>query len=330
MTNIKSFEAELYNLNEKGFEKIAVQLFHHQAVHNPVYNAYLKNLDVDPQRILTLEDIPFLPISFLKTQAVKTGDWQAETVFRSSGTTGMTTSMHLVRDTSFYLQNAGRCFEYFFGPVSRYHIFAILPSYIGRADSSLICMMDHFIRESGSSFSGFYLSDLPRLIDDVRNAQRDKSRKVLIFGVSFALLDLAEQFAPDLSGCLIFETGGMKGRRAEITRLELHDVLTRAFNVRSVYSEYGMTELFSQAYTSGGTRFRTPPWMQVIIREIGDPFMVLLPGKSGGINVVDLANSSTIAFIETEDIGVRFDDGTFEVQGRLDNSDVRGCNLLIS
>jgi phenylacetate-coenzyme A ligase PaaK-like adenylate-forming protein len=329
LDNNKSFESILYRVNEGNFDEIALQVFRFQAENNPVYAAYLKNLSIHTGGIYMLQEIPFLPISFFKTQTVKAGSWEPEVVFQSSGTTGMASSRHAVKDLPFYHRHSTRCFEFFFGPVSNYHFFALLPSYLERGNSSLVTMMDYFIRESKSEFSGFYLSDHAKLMADVQHARKDTSRKIIVWGVSFALLDLAEEFTADLSDCLIFETGGMKGRRQEITREQLHDTLTKTFGVSSIFSEYGMTELFSQAYSNGGTTFHTPPWMKVLIREVGDPFALLPAEKPGGLNVIDLANVNTVSFIETEDVGVLKKDGAFEVRGRLDNSDIRGCNLLV-
>ncbi len=329
MDNIKSFDSILYTVNEANFADIALQVFQLQARNNPVYSAYLKQLAVNPNEVLTVQQIPFLPIQFFKSQTIKTGTWTPETSFRSSTTTGSVPSRHLVRNLDTYCHHATRCFEYFFGPVSNYHFFALLPSYLERNDSSLVAMMDHFIRSSKSDLSGFYLSDYPKLLSDVAHARKTTDRKIIIWGVSFALLDLAEKFAPDLQDCLVFETGGMKGKRQELTRQQLHDTLKQTFGVSMIYSEYGMTELFSQAYSKGNIHFYSPPWMKVMIREVGDPFAFLPPEKPGGINMIDLANADTLSFIETEDLGMLKTDGTFEVQGRLDNSDSRGCNLMV-
>jgi phenylacetate-coenzyme A ligase PaaK-like adenylate-forming protein len=276
----------------------------------------------------TVADIPFVPISFFKTQLLKTGAWTPKMTFTSSGTTGRQTSMHPVRDPDFYLSHAARCFEYFFGNLEDYHFFALLPSYVERGNSSLVFMVDNFIKKSRSPQPGFYLHNTDELMRDITNA-RGNGKKAVLWGVTFALLDLAERYHPDLSHCLVFETGGMKGRRAELTRQELHAVLKEAFGVKSVYSEYGMTELFSQAYSKGGNAFFCPPWMKIVGRDITDPLDKGLLNQTSGINVVDLANVDTVAFLETEDIGKVYSDGSFEVLGRLDNTDVRGCNLMV-
>lgn len=327
METFKSFESQIYSVNEKSFEYIALKLFRFQAANNPVYQSFIRHLKVDISRVDTVEKIPFLPISFFKEHEVKTGSWIPEITFTSSATTGTKVSQHALPDLRFYLQHSVRCFEFFFGSVKDFHFLALLPSYLEREGSSLIAMMDHFIKESRSDHSGFYLYDSGRLLGDIETIS-DGGRKVILWGVSFALLDLAEQHAQSLK-VKVFETGGMKGRRKEVTRNELHDTLKLAFQVDTIYSEYGMTELLSQAYTLGGTRFRCPPWMKIVGRELTDPMEKGLLNETAGINVVDLANLHSVAFIETQDLGKVFEDGSFEVLGRSDNSDVRGCNLLV-
>jgi hypothetical protein len=328
LETFKSFSPKLYTINERIFPDIALEVFRFQSVNNPVYAAFLRNLSVDASKVNSISEIPFLPISFFKSQTLKTGDWEPETFFSSSGTTGSTTSKHAVQSLDFYLDHAQKCFEYFFGPVSDYHFLALLPSYLEREGSSLVAMINHFIRQSKSSFSGFYLQNTDQLLRDIDGLRHD-SRKTIVWGVSFALLDLIEKSDVDLSHGMVFETGGMKGRRKEITRADLHAQLGKRLHVDHIYSEYGMTELLSQAYTQGTQRFACPPWMKVIGREVTDPFSKGLLGETAGINVVDLANWSTISFIETEDLGKVYSDGTFEILGRIDNSDIRGCNLMI-
>jgi hypothetical protein len=323
----EDFETQLYSLNEESFENIALSVFRHQAIHNDLYNRYIALLGIDPVTVSKVEDIPFLPISFFKSHAIQTGNWNPETVFHSSGTTGMVRSRHLIKDLKFYLRNAERCFVNFFGDLKQYHFLALLPSYLERTDSSLIAMMNHFISRSGSPKSGFYLHNPEQLIRDAE-ALRGDGRKIMIWGVAFALLDLAEQFGPDLGHCIIVETGGMKGRRAEITRQELHSILRSRLNVGNVVSEYGMTELLSQAYALENGDFQCPPGMKVVTRDVTDPLTRGISG-TGGLNFIDLANFQTISFLETEDLGKINTDGTFSVVGRMDNSDVRGCNLLV-
>jgi hypothetical protein len=324
----KSFEKKIYSVNESSFEDIALELFHFQAVQNPVYRDFLKNLTVDVKSVKRLTHIPFLPIRFFKSHDIKTGGWIPEITFTSSGTSSSTTSRHSLPDVSFYLRHSQRCFEFFFGSIAHYHLLALLPSYLERQGSSLVFMIDHFIKEGGSPYSAFYLHDVDRLVDQLETLRNDQ-RKTLLWGVTFALLDLASDHTIDLSHCTVMETGGMKGRRKEIIRNELHNTLTKAFNLKTVFSEYGMTELLSQAYSKGGTRFFCPPWMKVQARDLTDPFQTGLLSETGGINVIDLANWHSVAFIETEDLGQVYEDGSFEVLGRADNSDVRGCSLLV-
>jgi phenylacetate-coenzyme A ligase PaaK-like adenylate-forming protein len=327
LNTLKDFESQIYTVNDRSFEDIALSLFRFQANNNSIYRQYIENLGIDTTTIKSVHQIPFLPISFFKNQTVKTGDWTAETIFTSSGTTGLTTSTRYVKDLEFYLSHAEKCFKYFFGDLSDYHFLGYLPSYLERSNSSLVAMIDRFIKKSQSNYSGFYLHDTDKLVKDLEVLRND-SRKTILWGVSFALLDLIENFNIDLSHCMIFETGGMKGRRKEMTRQELHSQLTKAFHVNTIYSEYGMTELFSQAYSKSND-FACPPWMKILVREITDPRNIGLLNETGAINVIDLSNIDSVAFIETEDIGKVRPDGYFEVLGRMDNSDVRGCNLLV-
>jgi phenylacetate-coenzyme A ligase PaaK-like adenylate-forming protein len=319
----------LYSINEQNAPDIALQLFRFQADSNPVYGKYIKHLGVNPKEITALKEIPFLPISFFKTHSLQSGSWNAETIFTSSGTTGSATSKHLVPDLNFYLTHAEKCFKNFFGQLNQYHIFALMPSYLERPGSSLIEMLKHFIVKSESSYSGFYLYNHDQLARDLEAAKKS-NKKIILWGVSFALLDFAEKHSIDLSNCLIFETGGMKGRREELTRDELHQQLKKHFNVSVIHSEYGMTELLSQAYTRGNELFYPSPWMRIVVRETTDPLEKGLISQGGGLNVIDFANFHSISFIETEDAGKMNPDGTFEVLGRLDNSDVRGCNLMLN
>lgn len=328
MDNFKSFKSILYTINEANAEDIALALFRFQAAHNPVYGKFIDGLGVHPATVKRIIDIPFLPVSFFKRHELKTGAWHAQAVFTSSGTTQAITSSHPVADLDFYRDHAEKCFTHFFGPLSDYHIFALMPSYLERPGSSLIAMLESFVQKTTSSHSGFYLYDYEKLALDLAAAKKDK-KKIMLWGVSFALLDFAEQFPTDLAGCIVLETGGMKGRRKEITRHELHQQLKEHFNVQEVYSEYGMTELLSQAYTKGGSLFYPPPWMKIVVRETTDPLEKGLVSQTGGLNVIDFANFQTIAFIETEDAGKIQPEGAFEVLGRLDNSDIRGCNLMV-
>lgn len=310
------------------FDELAVDVFRYQASRNPVYARYLELLQCDPGAVEAPERIPFLPIRLFKTHALRTGDWVPETVFTSSGTTGKTTSRHEVRDLAFYLHNTERGFRHFFGPVEENAVLALLPSYLERKGSSLVTMAGHFIRRSGYPESGFFLHQYDALIDRIGQLL-DQGAPTLLLGVTFALLDLAERGPFPWSALKVMETGGMKGRRREMVREEVHRRLCAAFDVDRVYSEYGMTELFSQAYSAGGGVFRPVPGMRVQARQITDPFAAAPPGKTGVLNLIDLANLDTISFVATDDLGRVFPDGSFEVLGRLDHSDLRGCNLLV-
>lgn len=309
------------------FEALALKIFRYQARNNSLYRRFLELLRRDPEMISSIAEIPFLPISFFKSHAIKTGDWQETTAFTSSGTTGQITSRHLVRDQDFYVENTVEGFRPFYGDPADWVIFALLPSYLERSGSSLVVMADHFIQMSQHPESGFFLDNMKELATLLQH--RTKSNPVLLLGVSFALLDLAEQFPMDLTGVTIMETGGMKGRRKEITRSELHQTLQNAFEVPAIHSEYGMTELFSQAYNKGGNLFTPAHTMKVLTTEINDPFCPTLPGRTGSLNIIDLANLDTCSFIATEDIGRVYNDGCFEVLGRLDVAEMRGCNLMV-
>jgi hypothetical protein len=322
LESFKSFEESLYKVNDPSFEEIALKLFQFQAKSNPVYAEYIHHLGINSAAVTSLRDIPYLPVSLFKTHDIKTGEWKEQTTFTSSGTTGMVSSRHLVYDLDFYLSNSVRCFEFFYGDPSAYTMLALLPSYAERQGSSLISMIGHFISRGGG---GFYHNDRAGLMEQLR---KPRNRKIVLWGVAFALLDLAEEHDLDLSDCIVFETGGMKGRRKEITRAELHGFLGRRFHT-GIHSEYGMTELMSQAYSMGDGVFRCPPWMKVLIRDPEDPRDMSQERNSGGINIIDLANIHTCAFIETQDLGKMSQKGNFEVLGRMDNSDIRGCNLLV-
>jgi hypothetical protein len=329
LDTLKSFESQIYTVNHSTFTESALRLFRFQAENNIVYKNFISHLRLHPEKIHSLEDIPFMPISFFKQHQLKSGSWPTDTTFTSSGTTGAQTSAHHLYSLPFYLNHAEKCFEHFFGKITGYHFLALLPSYLERQQSSLVAMLDYFIRKSGSPHSGFYLHNVGDLLSDL-DTLRTGDRKVMLWGVTFALLELAENTGPDLGHCLVFETGGMKGRRREMTRSELHTILTEGLHVPAIHSEYGMTELLSQCYTAGHERFYCPPWVKIIGRDLADPFAKGLYNETAGINVIDLANWHSIAFIETEDLGKVFADGSFEVLGRMDNSDIRGCNLLIA
>ncbi len=329
MINSAYFVNQLFQVNERNFTDFALKLFRFQAANNPIYNKYLHYLQVNPASVLRIEDIPFLPISFFKHHRILTPpDISSVNFFESSGTTGQQRSRHYIADMNLYYQVSQTTFEKMYGNLSEFHVFALLPTYLERKHASLVAMVAHFIKGSQSSLSGFYLNNYQELIDQLAKAK--KTRTVLLIGVSFALMELAEQYQPDLQGVVVMETGGMKGRRQELTRDELHQILSEKLHVDHIHSEYGMTELISQAYAPQKGQFQMPPWMKIYIRDINDPFHIDNQLRSGGINVVDLANIYSCAFIETQDLG-RYNSmkATFEVLGRYDNTDIRGCNLLV-
>ncbi len=323
----KSFEQKLFHLSESGFDALALELFRHQSKYNKFYKSYLDHLSIDPEKVKYITQIPFMPISFFKENEVKTEEWESELVFESSGTTDTTKSKHHVKSLNFYSNHALSIFKHFYGEPSQYHFMALLPSYLERSNSSLVHMVAQLIEASGTSMSGFYLDNIDQLLVDIERAKKS-NKKIFLIGVSFALLDLAELHPVDLSDAIIMETGGMKGRRKEMIREELHEVLKQAFKVSGIHSEYGMTELMSQAYATSNGIFKTDKNMRVLLRDLNDPFDMKTNHRQGGINIIDLGNYNTCAFIETQDIG-RFRENGFEILGRFDNSDIRGCNLLI-
>lgn len=318
----------LAGLDTSNFERVALAVFRYQSVYNPLYKRFLELLNRNPLSVNILTEIPFLPISLFKTHDIQSGDWAPQTTFTSSGTTGQIPSRHLVRELEFYLENTRRGFSDAYDDPANYCVLALLPSYLERSGSSLVAMADYFIRQSKYPESGFFLHDLEKLRDTLLIC-REKGYKTILLGVSFALLDFAEAFPMDLNCITIMETGGMKGRRQEMTRAELHEILMQAFQVPEIHSEYGMTELFSQAYASGGSRFHPASTLRALVTEINDPFHVIPHGRTGVLNLIDLANLDTCSFIATEDLGKTFADGRFEVLGRLDAAELRGCNLLL-
>lgn len=316
--------------DERTFEKMALEIFRLQAAGCSVYSEYLRLLGTDPGKIDSILAIPFMPISFFRDHPVLTGDGPAARVFLSSGTTGMKQSRHHVKDPEIYDRGLEETFRLFYGDPAGYAIMGLLPSYLEREGSSLIYMVDRLIRLSGNDIGGFFLNDHDALFRAIERA-RAAGLQVLLIGVTFALLDLAERYPRDLSDLIIMETGGMKGRRQEMIREEVHGIIMKAFKVSSVHSEYGMTELLSQAYSKGDGLFMTPPWMKVLIRDSHDPSSHSSEaGASGGISVIDLANLWSCSFVATADLGRMHPGGKFEVQGRFDEADIRGCNLLVS
>ena len=323
----------LPSLTPAAFETAALALFRHQAVHCPPYAQYLAQLGRNPAAVARLTDIPFLPIEFFKTHEVRTEpeSWVPEEEFLSSGTTLQQRSRHRVRAPALYRENAARIFEQSYGPLTGWTFLALLPSYLEQGNSSLVAMVDYFARQSGQAQPAFFLHDHAALRATLAEAKAQPGRRVLLIGVSYALLDFAAAIgpAPELQGLTVLETGGMKGRRREMIREELHQELQQAFGPAGIHSEYGMTEMLSQAYSLGDGRFHCPPPLRVLLREPSDPFSVAEFRPDGAINVIDLANIDSCAFVETKDLARMHPDGSFEVLGRMDNSDVRGCNQMV-
>ena len=332
------FVEQLPQLTATGFEAVALALFRHQAVHCPPYAAYLAQLararqGWHPAAVVRLRDIPFLPIEFFKTHEVRTSpaEWVPQEEFLSSGTTLQQRSRHLVCAPALYRENAARIFAQAYGPLTDWIFLALLPSYLEQGQSSLVAMVDYFAQQSGQAQPAFFLHDHAALRAALATAKQVPGRRVMLLGVSYALLDFAAATgpAPELQGLTVLETGGMKGRRREMIREELHQELQQAFGPAGIHSEYGMTELLSQAYSLGDGRFHCQVPLRVMLREPSDPFSVAEFRPDGAINIIDLANVDSCAFIETKDLARMHRDGSFEVLGRMDNSDVRGCNQMV-
>ena len=309
--------------SEQDFSDAALALFRFQAERCEPYRRYIELLGVKPAEVQRIEDIPFLPIELFKSHTIYCGNTNPEVVFTSSSTSGQTPSRHLMAHISIYEQTFTNAFQTFYGDPAQYGIYALLPSYLQRKGSSLVYMADRLIAAAGTG--DFYLDDYEKLISDI-NA--DPKPKILL-GVSYALWDLAEKYSPQLNNTIVMETGGMKGYREEIPKAELHRILCEGFGVTHIHSEYGMAELTSQAYSAGEGIFRAPNWMRIMVRDINDPFEILPNGSRGGVNIIDLANIYSCAFIETQDVGRTFTDGSFTIEGRIDRSEIRGCNLLV-
>jgi phenylacetate-coenzyme A ligase PaaK-like adenylate-forming protein len=320
---------KIFNIqNEQQFTEIALAVFKHQFKNNKVYRSFCDLLYIHPSNITTIEEIPFLPIQFFKSRQVLSSLDEVQETFTSSGTTGSIVSKHLVTDINFYKESYLRGFAHFYGNIEEYTILALLPNYLEREGSSLVFMVDDLIRKSKNTESGFFLDNRKELAQKL--IELDKTgQKILLIGVSFALLDLIEMQQFSLKNTIIMETGGMKGRRKELVREELHTILQNGFGVSEIHSEYGMTELLSQAYSKGNGIFETPPWMKILTRDTEDALTMNASGNNGGINIIDLANYNSCSFIAAQDLGKVHENETFEIIGRFDNSDIRGCNLLV-
>ena len=322
-------ETSIFNIqNKEEFKALSLAVFKHQFKNNKVYRSFCDLLFVHPSSISTIEEIPFLPIQFFKSRKVLSSLDEIQETFTSSGTTGSSTSKHLVTNINLYKESYLKGFAHFYGNIEEYTVLALLPNYLERQGSSLVFMVADLIEKSKKVESGFYLDNIQELANKLLELNRN-GQKTLLIGVSFALLDLIEMQQFNLKNTIIMETGGMKGRRKELVREELHTILQNGFGVTEIHSEYGMTELLSQGYSKGNGVFETPPWMKILIRDTEDALSINASGKNGGINVIDLANYNSCSFIATQDLGKVYENETFEIIGRFDNSDIRGCNLMV-
>ena len=326
---VKDMQETIFNIkSEAQFTTIALAVFKHQFKNNKVYRSFCDLLFVHPSSISTIEEIPFLPIQFFKSRKVLSSLDEIQETFTSSGTTGSSTSKHLVTDINLYKESYLKGFAHFYGNIEEYTVLALLPNYLERQGSSLVFMVADLIEKSKKVESGFYLDNIQELANKLLELNRN-GQKILLIGVSFALLDLIEMQQFNLKNTIIMETGGMKGRRKELVREELHTILQNGFGVTEIHSEYGMTELLSQGYSKGNGVFETPPWMKILTRDTEDALSINASGKNGGINVIDLANYNSCSFIATQDLGKVYENETFEIIGRFDSSDIRGCNLMV-
>ena len=322
-------ETSIFNIqNKQEFKALSLAVFKHQFKNNKVYRSFCDLLFVHPSSISTIEEIPFLPIQFFKSRKVLSSLDEIQETFTSSGTTGSVTSKHLVTNINLYKESYLKGFAHFYGNIEEYTVLALLPNYLQRQGSSLVFMVADLIEKSKKVESGFYLDNIQELANKLLELNRN-GQKILLIGVSFALLDLIEMQQFNLKNTIIMETGGMKGRRKELVREELHTILQNGFGVTEIHSEYGMTELLSQGYSKGNGVFETPPWMKILTRDTEDALSINASGKNGGINVIDLANYNSCSFIATQDLGKVYENETFEIIGRFDNSDIRGCNLMV-
>ncbi len=331
---ITQWNDKIFTVTEAGFDQLALEIFHFQYQNNAVYRQYVQALQVQPQQVKQVSQIPFLPIRFFKSHTVTTNNFVPQHIFESSGTTGSINSKHLIKDVTVYEESFTKAFQQFYGAINDWCIIGLLPSYLERQGSSLVYMVDNLVKNSQHPQSGFYLYNFNTL-QQVLQQLEQQNQKVLLIGVTFALLDFAQQNPTPLHNTIIMETGGMKGRREELIRPQVHEILQQAFGISTVHAEYGMTELLSQAYSKGSGVFNCPPWMKIFIREEEDPLTIHSAVKatqkpvSGAINIIDLANIHSCSFIATDDAGQLHHDGSFRVMGRLDNSDIRGCSLMV-
>ena len=330
MKDINDIEKKIFEIkSESEFQLLALTIFKYQYETNLIYKTFVDSLKINANELKDFKHIPFLPIEFFKSKKVICGNLSPDSIcFSSSGTTGQITSKHYVNSISLYEDSFSKGFAHFYGDVKDYCVLALLPSYLEKGGSSLVYMANQLIKDSEHSLSGFYLHNLDELVNTISELKK-RNQKTILLGVSYALLDLAEQNITLNDHFIVMETGGMKGKREELTKRELHQTLKNKFNIKTIQSEYGMTELLSQSYALSNGIFKSVPWKRILIRDISDPFSYVMEGKTGGVNVIDLANLYSCSFIETKDLGKHYADHSFEIVGRFDVSDLRGCNLLI-
>ena len=330
MENINDIEKKIFDIkSEHEFQSLALTIFKLQYDTNLIYKTFVDSLRINVNEIKDFKHIPFLPIEFFKSKKVICGNLNSDSVcFSSSGTTGQITSKHYVNSIALYEHSFSKGFAHVYGDIKEYCVLALLPSYIEKGGSSLVYMANQLIKDSEHSLSGFFLHNLNDLVNTILELKK-RNQKTILLGVSYALLDLAEKNIMLNEHFIVMETGGMKGKREELTKEELHQILKNKFNIKTIHSEYGMTELLSQSYALSNGIFNSVPWKRVLIRDMSDPFSFVLDGKTGGVNVIDLANLHSCSFIETKDLGKHYADHSFEIVGRFDTSDLRGCNLLI-
>lgn len=330
MKQISDIESKIFEIkSDSDFKELAISVFQFQYENNSIYKSFVESLKIKPESILEIQDIPFLPIEFFKTKSIICNEIKPDAIcFSSSGTTGQTTSKHYVNSISVYEQSFTKGFQLFYGDIKDYCVLALLPSYLEREGSSLVYMANQLIKDSEHDLSDFYLNNLDELVETIFELKK-QNQKTILLGVSYALLDLADKNVQLNEHFIVMETGGMKGKREELTKEALHNTLKENFKIKTIHSEYGMTELLSQSYSNANGIYKTVPWKRILIRDVNDPFSYVTPGKTGGLNVIDLANIYSCSFIETKDLGKLHSDNSFEIVGRFDVSDLRGCNLLI-
>lgn len=330
MKQISDIESKIFEIkSDSDFKELAISVFQFQYENNSIYKSFVDSLKIKPESILEIQDIPFLPIEFFKTKSIICNEIKPDAIcFSSSGTTGQTISKHYVNSISVYEQSFTKGFQLFYGDIKDYCVLALLPSYLEREGSSLVYMANQLIKDSEHDLSGFYLNNLDELVETIFELKK-QNQKTILLGVSYALLDLADKNVQLNENFIVMETGGMKGKREELTKEALHNTLKENFKIKTIHSEYGMTELLSQSYSIENGIYKTVPWKRILVRDVNDPFSYVTFGKTGGLNVIDLANIYSCSFIETKDLGKLHSDNSFEIVGRFDVSDLRGCNLLI-